>query len=51
MYVGVHNPIDILGGVLIALVVTAFTLRLRDLLKPVLVAVIKVARLLSLACL
>ena len=49
VYVGVHYPADILGGVVIALIVTALTLRLRDLMMPVLVAVIKAARLLSVA--
>ncbi len=45
VYVGVHYPADILGGVCIALVITALTLRLRDLLMPILVAIIKAARL------
>lgn len=49
VYVGVHYPADILGGVVIALIVTALTLRLRDLMMPVLVAVIKAARLLAIA--
>ena len=49
VYVGVHYPADILGGALIALIITALTLRLRDLLMPVLVAVIKAARLLAIA--
>ena len=49
VYVGVHYPADILGGVVIALVVTALTLRLRDLMMPVLVAVIKAVRLLAIA--
>ena len=49
VYVGVHYPADILGGAAIALVVTALTLRLRDLLMPVLVVVIKAARLFAVA--
>lgn len=49
VYVGVHYPLDILGGIIIALVVTALTLRLRDLLRPVLVAVIRLARLFAIA--
>ena len=49
VYVGVHYPGDILGGAVIALVITALTLRLRDLIMPVLVAVIKAARLFAIA--
>ena len=49
VYVGVHYPADILGGALIALIITALTLRLRDLMMPVLIAVIKAARLLAIA--
>ena len=49
VYVGVHYPADILGGALIALIITALTLRLRDLMMPALVAVIKAARLLAIA--
>ena len=49
VYVGVHYPSDILGGAVIALVITALTLRLRDLLMPALVAAIKVARLFAVA--
>ena len=49
VYVGVHYPADILGGAAIALVVTALTLRLRDLMMPVLVTVIKAARLFAVA--
>ncbi len=49
VYVGVHYPADILGGAVIALVITALTLRLRDLMMPVLVAVIKAARLFAVA--
>ena len=49
VYVGVHYPADILGSVVIALVITALTLRLRDLMMPVLVAVIKAARLIAIA--
>ena len=49
VYVGVHYPADILGGAVIALVVTALTMRLRDLVMSVLVAVIKAARLFAVA--
>ena len=49
VYVGVHYPADILGGAVIALIITALTLRLRDLMMPVLVAVIKAARLFAVA--
>ena len=49
VYAGVHYPSDILGGIIIALVVTAFTLRLRDLLRPALVVAIKLARLFAIA--
>ena len=49
VFVGVHYPSDIMGGIIIALVITALTLRLRDLLRPALVAVIKAARLLAIA--
>ena len=49
VYVGVHYPADILGGAVIAVVVTALTLRLRDLMMPALVAVIKAARLFAVA--
>ena len=49
VYVGVHYPADILGGAVIAVVVTALTLRLRDLVMPALVAVIKAARLFAAA--
>ena len=49
IYVGVHYPADILGSIAIALTVTALTLRLRDLMMPVLVVVIKAARLFAVA--
>ena len=49
IYVGVHYPADILGSIAIALTVTALTLRLRNLLMPILVAVIKAARLFAIA--
>ena len=49
VYVGVHYPADIIGGAVIALVITALTLRLRDLIMPILVAVIKAARLFAVA--
>lgn len=49
IYVGVHYPADILGGIAIALIITPLTLRLRGLLMPLLVAVIKAARLFAIA--
>lgn len=49
VYVGVHYPADIAGGALIAVMMTALTLRLRDRAMPVLVMVIRVARRLALA--
>ena len=49
VYVGVHYPADIAGGALIAVMMTALTLRLRDRVMPVLVAVIRVARRLVIA--
>ncbi|MXY47649.1 MAG: phosphatase PAP2 family protein [Chloroflexi bacterium] len=49
IYVGVHYPADILGGIAIALIITPLTLRIRNLLMPLLVAVIKVARLFAIA--
>ena len=49
VYVGVHYPADIAGGALIAAMMTALTLRLRDRVMPVLVAVIRIARRLVIA--
>ena len=49
VYAGVHYPADIVGGALIAFMMTAVALRLRDLLHPLLVVVIRVARRLAIA--
>lgn len=49
VYAGVHYPADIAGGALLAFMMTAVALRLRDLLNPLLVIVIKVARRLAIA--
>ena len=49
VFVGVHYPADVLGSVVIAVVVTALTLRLRDAVMPALVWVIKAARLFAVA--
>ena len=42
---GVHYPLDIVGGAMIGVVVTFLVFKLRDLLMPVLVAVIRLARI------
>lgn len=49
VYAGVHYPADIAGGALVAFMMTAVALRLRDLLHPLLVVVIRVARRLAIA--
>lgn len=49
VYAGVHYPADITGGALIAFMMTAVALRLRDLLNPLFVIVIRVARRLAIA--
>lgn len=46
---GVHYPLDIVGGATIGVVVTYFVFKLRDLLMPVLMAVIRLARIFCLA--
>jgi membrane-associated phospholipid phosphatase len=46
---GVHYPLDIVVGASIGVVVTYFVFKLRDLLMPVLVAVIRLARIFCLA--
>ena len=46
---GVHYPLDIVGGAAIGVVVTFFVFKLRDLLMPVLVAVLRLARIFCLA--
>ena len=49
VYAGVHYPLDILAGAAIAAVVTYLVFRLRDLLMPLLMLVIRLARILRLA--
>ena len=49
VYVGVHYPLDILGGAAIAAGVVFVVFRVSELAMPVLVAMIKVARVLRLA--
>ena len=49
VYAGVHYPLDILAGAAIAAVVTFLVFRLRDLLMPVLMLAIRLARIFHLA--
>ena len=49
VYAGVHYPLDVLGGAAIAAVVTYLVFRLRDLLMPLLMLPIRLARILRLA--
>ena len=49
VYSGVHYPLDILAGAAIAAVVTYLVFRLRDLLMPLLMLAIRLARILRLA--
>ena len=49
VFAGVHYPLDIIAGALIALAVVFLVILLRKLLMPILVAVIKAARILCLA--
>ena len=49
VYAGVHYPLDILAGAAIAAVVTFVVFRLRDLLMPVLMLAIRLARIFHLA--
>ena len=49
VYAGVHYPLDVLAGAAIAVPITFLVFRLRDLLMPALIWVIKFARLLRLA--
>ena len=49
VYAGVHYPLDILGGAAIAAVVTYLVFRMRDLLMPLLMLPIRLARILRLA--
>ena len=49
VYTGVHYPMDILAGAAIAASVTFAVFRISDLAMPILVAIIKVARILRLA--
>ena len=46
---GVHYPLDIVGGAAIGVVIAFFVFKLRDLLMPVLVAVLRLARIFCLA--
>jgi undecaprenyl-diphosphatase len=49
VYAGVHYPLDIIGGALIGIAASYLSFKLRDLIMPVLVWVIKAARILCLA--
>ncbi len=49
VYAGVHYPLDIVAGALIAIVVTFLTSKIRDLLGPILTWVIKVGRIFCVA--
>ena len=49
VYAGVHYPLDVLGGAAIAAVVTYLVFRMRDMLMPLLMLPIRLARLLRLA--
>ena len=49
VYAGVHYPLDVVAGALIGIVASYLAIKLRDLIMPVLVWVIKAARILCLA--
>ncbi len=49
VYAGVHYPLDILAGAAIAAPVTYLVFRLRDLLMPILMLAIRLARIFKLA--
>ena len=49
VYAGVHYPLDIVAGALIAVVITFLVFKLKDLLEPLPTWVIKAARVLCLA--
>ena len=49
VYAGVHYPLDIVAGALIAMVITFLVFKLKDLLEPLPTWVIKAARVLCLA--
>jgi undecaprenyl-diphosphatase len=49
VYAGVHYPLDVLVGALIGITVAFLVLKLRNLLEPLLVLVIKAARIFCLA--
>ena len=49
VYAGVHYPLDVLGGAAIAAAVTYLVFRLRDMLMPLLMLPIRLARILRLA--
>ena len=49
VYAGVHYPLDVIVGAMIAVVITYLVFKLRDLLEPIPTWVIKAARILCLA--
>ena len=49
VYAGVHYPLDIVSGALIAIVVTFLTFKIKDLLDPIPTWVIKVGRIFCVA--
>ena len=49
VYAGVHYPLDVIAGAMIAVVVTYLVFKLRDLLEPIPTWVIKTARIFCLA--
>ena len=49
IFVGVHYPLDILGGIVISLLITLLVVKLKDLLKPLLEMVLKMLKILCLA--
>ena len=49
IYVGVHYPLDVIAGALIGIVIAFLVFKLRDLMHPILIWVIKFARILCLA--
>ena len=49
VYAGVHYPLDIIAGAVIAVPVTYLVFKLRDLLMPILMLAIRLARILKLA--
>ncbi len=49
VYAGVHYPLDVLAGAAIGVTITFFVFRLRDLLRPILLRVVRAARIFVLA--